>query len=150
VHDGPPPHTKMGTSARRDPRAILRRPQHLFMQIGVLDSHSPDPTSFNKTRCTLILVEVGFYRDFGCDTKIAKKTMTYSPLIAAFNKYWGRVEIVALPIGHAGITLNKNLDHLTAAFLIVHPHVEKARASMGVTDPATDHDAMDDPRLQPI
>ena len=30
---------------------------------GVPDSPSPDPTSFNKKLCTLIIVEIGFCRD---------------------------------------------------------------------------------------
>jgi len=34
---------------------------------GVLNTPSPDPTSFNKMQCTLILVEIGFCRDLGCD-----------------------------------------------------------------------------------
>ncbi len=75
------------------------------------------------------------------DREKEKKTKEYSPVIAALGKYWGRVEFIALSIGHAGTTLNKTLDHLTAAFSIVLPHVEQARASMGVTDPATHHNA---------
>jgi hypothetical protein len=54
---------------------------------GVPDSPSLDPTSFNKTDCTPIHVEIGFCKDFGCDDKIAEKTSKYSPLIAALRKY---------------------------------------------------------------
>ncbi len=52
----------------------------------------------------------------------AKKTRSsalYSPLIAALRRYWGRVEFIAFPIGHAGTTLTRNLDHLTASFSTV-------------------------------
>jgi hypothetical protein len=40
------------------------------------------------------------------------------------RKSWGRVEIIAFPIGHAGTTINKIFDHLTAAFSIVRSFVE--------------------------
>ena len=64
-----------------------------------------------------------------------------SPLIAALGRYWGLVELVASPIGHAGATLNKTLYHLTATFSTVRPHVDQARASKGAIDTATDHNA---------
>jgi hypothetical protein len=51
------------------------------------------------------------------------------------------VEFVAFPIGHAGYTLTRTLDHLTAAFSTVRPPVERSRASMGISSPATDHNA---------
>jgi hypothetical protein len=103
---------------------------------------SPDPISFNRKQCTLILVEIGFCRDLGCDIKFDKKTEKYSPLIAALRKYWGRVEFVAFPIGHAGTTLTRTLDHLTAAaFSTVRPSVERSRTSRSISNPATDHNA---------
>ncbi len=37
---------------------------------GVPDSPSPDPTSFNKNICTLIIVEVGLCQDLGCEAKL--------------------------------------------------------------------------------
>jgi len=52
---------------------------------GVPDTPSPDPTSFDRKQCTLIIVEIGFCRDLGCDTKFDKKTDKYSPLIAALK-----------------------------------------------------------------
>jgi hypothetical protein len=61
-------------------------------------------------QCALIIVEIGFCRDLGCDVKCDEKTEKYSPLIAALRKYWGRVEYVAFPIDHAGTTLTKTLD----------------------------------------
>ena len=51
------------------------------------------------------------------------------------------MEFIAFPIGHAGTILTKTLDHLTAAFSIVRPTVERSRASRGATIPATDHNA---------
>ncbi len=53
---------------------------------GVPDTPSPDPTSFDRKHCTLIIIEIGFYRDLGCDVKFDEKTEKYSSLIAAFRK----------------------------------------------------------------
>ncbi len=61
------------------------------------------------------------------------------PLIAALRRYWGRVEFIAFPVGHAGTTRTRTLDHLTAAFSTVRPTVERSRASRGASNPATDH-----------
>jgi hypothetical protein len=58
------------------------------------------------------------------------------PLIAALRKYWGRVEFVAFPIGHAGTTVTTTLEHLIAAFSTVCTIVEQARAIKGATSPA--------------
>ena len=115
---------------------------NLIYARGVLDTPSPDLASFDKKKCTLAIVEIGFYRDLGCDIKFEKKTDKYSPILAALRRYWGRVEFIAFPIGHAGTTLtNKTLDQLTAAFSTVRPHVERSRASRGATSPATNHNA---------
>ncbi len=108
---------------------------------GVPNTPSPDPTFFNIIQCTLIIVEIGFCIDLGCDVKCDEKTEKYNPLIAALKKYWGRVEFVAFTIGHAGIKLNKTLDHLTAAFSTVRPSMESSRAGTGISSPATDHNA---------
>ena len=51
------------------------------------------------------------------------------------------MEFIAFPNYHAGNTLNKTLDQLTAAFSTVRPTVERSRASMGAASPATDHNA---------
>jgi hypothetical protein len=37
---------------------------------GVPDSPSPDPSSYDKKNCIIILIEIGLCRDFGCDNKI--------------------------------------------------------------------------------
>ena len=41
---------------------------------GVPNTPSLDPTSFNKMQCTLIIVEIGFYMDLGCDVNLDEKT----------------------------------------------------------------------------
>ena len=51
------------------------------------------------------------------------------------------MKFIASTIGHAGTTLTKTLNHLTAAFSIVRPSVEISRASRGATSPATDQNA---------
>ena len=51
----------------------------LIYEREVPDTPSPDPTSFKKKQCTLILVEIGFYRDLVCDIKFDKKTEKYPP-----------------------------------------------------------------------
>ena len=91
---------------------------------GVPNSPSLDPTFFDRKQCTLILVEIRFCRDLGCDVKFDKKTEKYSPLISALRRFWGRVELIAFPIVHAGITLTRTLDHLTTVISTVRPTVE--------------------------
>ena len=98
----------------------------LIFARGFPNTPSPDPTTFDKRQCTLILVEIGLCRDLGSEVKFDVKTEKNSPLIAALRKHWGRVEFVAVPIGHAGTTLTTTLDHLTAAFSTVRPSVERS------------------------
>ncbi len=59
-----------------------RTPDLIYAR-GVPDTPFPDPTSFDKKHCTLIIVEIGFCKDLGCEGKFDKKTEKYSPLIAA-------------------------------------------------------------------
>ena len=63
-------------------------------------------------------------------------------MIAALRRHWGWVKFIAFPIGHAGTTLTKTLDHLTPASSTVRPSVERSRANRGAASPATDHNAM--------
>ena len=48
---------------------------------------------------------------------------------------------MAFASGHAGTTLTRTMNHLTAAFSTVRPSVERSRASWGISSPATDHNA---------
>jgi hypothetical protein len=106
---------------------------------GVPYTPSPksQPDLLRQKQCTFILVEIGFCRDLGCDVKIDKKTEKFSPLIAALRRYWGRVDFIAFPIGHADTTITRTLDNLST----VRPTVERSRASRGASSPATDHNA---------
>jgi hypothetical protein len=107
----------------------------------VLNTPSPDPTSFDKKKCTHILVEIGFCRDLGCGIKFEKKTEKNFPLLADLKIYWGRVEFIAFFIGHTGYTLTRTLDQLTAAFSTVWPNVERSRANRGAASPTKDYNA---------
>ena len=51
------------------------------------------------------------------------------------------MEFIPFPIGHAGTTLTKTLDHLTAFFSTFLSNVERSRASRGAASPVTDHNA---------
>ena len=108
---------------------------------GVPDSPSPDPTSFNKKLCTLIIVEIGFCRDLGCEEKREAKANKYIPLITELKKHWGTVEFVAFPIGHAGTTLKTTLDQLTIAFSTARPRGVRPGAAMASDTTVTDHTA---------
>jgi hypothetical protein len=68
--------------------------------------------------------------------------LRYLPLefLYLFNENnW--VEFIAFPIGHAGTTLTGTLEHLSAAFSTGRPSVERLRASMDASSPATDNNA---------
>ncbi len=43
--------------------------------------------------------------------------------------------------GHAGTTLTRTLEHLTAAFSTVRPLVERSQTIKSISNPATDHNA---------
>ncbi len=76
---------------------------------------SPDLESFDRKDRSLILFEIGLCRDLGLHNKLAKKTEKYHPLLCALRRYLGRVELVCIPISHAGTTLvNTNTDILSA------------------------------------
>ena len=51
------------------------------------------------------------------------------------------MELVAIPIGHTGTTLQRTFDDLTAALFTVRPNVEQAKATWGVIDFDTDSNA---------
>ncbi len=65
---------------------------------GVRDTPNPGKTNFDKKLYTLILIEIMFSRDLGCDKKKhAEKTEKYFSFVAALKKYRGMVEFVANP-----------------------------------------------------
>ncbi len=108
---------------------------------GVLDTPDPGSTNFDKKLCTLILVEIGLSPYLECDKKHTEKTEKYYPLVTALKKHWGRVEFVVIPIGYAGTTLTRTLDHLTAAFSMIHTRADQTNANKGTRQPITDSNA---------
>jgi hypothetical protein len=113
----------------------------LIYERGVPDTIDPGQTNFDKTTCTLIVIEIGFSLDLGCDKKHMEKTEKYSPLVAALRLNWGRVEFVAIPIGYAGTMLTRTPEHLIAAFFTVRPRVDHTSVSKGTSQPTTDSNA---------
>ncbi len=82
---------------------------------GVPDTSSPDPSIFDRKKCNLILIEVGFCRDFGCHTRLQEKIVKCAPLVKALKELWGKVEFVAVSIDHAGTTLIETQCRLAQA-----------------------------------
>ncbi len=54
---------------------------------GVSYIPSPDPTSFDRNKYSIFIVDIGLHQDPVCDYTITEKTAKYFPLIAAPNKY---------------------------------------------------------------
>ena len=61
----------------------------------------------------------------------------YAPLVAALKILWGKVEFVAVPIGHAGTTLQETHRHLAQALTATRPEIERCMARREVTHPET-------------
>ena len=74
-------------------------------------------------------------------TRNTRRRPISTPLVAALEQYWRRVEFVAILIGHAGTTLTRTLDHLIAAFSTVCLRVDHTSANNGVTLPIADFNA---------
>ena len=48
--------------------------QDLIYAREIPNTPNPDPRAFDRKKCNLILIEVGFCRDFGCHSKLQEKT----------------------------------------------------------------------------
>jgi len=82
---------------------------------GLSVDPSPDPTSFDRNDCALILFKIGFCRDLGCQDKLTKKIEKYHPLPCALHQYWGHVDLVCIPIGHGGISIQDTATDIATA-----------------------------------
>jgi hypothetical protein len=91
---------------------------------GVPDSPSPDPSTFDRKQCILIIFEVGFCQDLGCPMRLQEKTAKYAPLVNALKALWGKVVFVAIPVGHAGTTLKEMQRHLAQALSATRPEIK--------------------------
>ena len=105
---------------------------------GVPDSPAPDPSTFDRKQCILLLIEIGFCQDFGCHKRRQEKTAKYAPLVAALEAIWGKVIFVAIPIGHAGATIKETQRQLAQALSTTRPEIERSRARRQVLNPETD------------
>ena len=104
---------------------------------GVPADPSLDFEDFNRMNCTLILFEVGFCRDLDCHQKYTDKTDKYLLLLTALQTYWGRVDFVCIPIGHAGTTLTDTVHDFASALAKVRPSIASERKRKGRTTPDT-------------
>ncbi len=86
-------------------------------------------------KCNILIVEIGFCRKLRCDIKVAERAEKYSLLAAAMKTYWGRVDFVVVPIGHAGTTLLITWDGVFIALSTYHLGVERVGANNVNTDP---------------
>ena len=91
--------------------------------LGVPPNPADSIDSFDRKDCSLVFFEIGFCRDLGCHEKRAEKTAKYQPLLRALRRYWGRVELVCIPIGHAGTTLLDTATDIAAALAKVRPSI---------------------------
>ena len=137
MHRGPEPHPGLDTTPRGPRGPIHGRTQHrpdLIHAIGLPDTPSPDLTTLDRKRCNLIIIEIGFCQDKRLHEKIAK----YTPLVATLKEIWGKVEFVAVPIGHACTTLQETQRHLAQALSATRPEIERSMARREVHNPETD------------
>jgi hypothetical protein len=51
---------------------------------------------------------------------------------------WGKVEFVAIPVGHAGTTLKETQHHLAQALSATSPEIERSKTRREVPNPETD------------
>ena len=101
----------------------------IIYAIGVPADSTSDFDSFDRKDCSLILFEIGFCRDLGLHDKRTKKTEKYHLLLCALRRYWGRVELVCIPIGHAGTTLIDTANDISAALTKNRPSISAKRTT---------------------
>ncbi len=80
--------------------------------------------------------------DLGYHEKYIQKTDKYLPLLTALGKYWGRVEFVSIPIGHAGTTLIDTENDFASALAKIRPSIAAQRKSKGHETPDTSSTAL--------
>jgi len=85
---------------------------------------SPDPASFDRKDCSLILLEIGFCRDLGCQDKLTKKIEKYNPLLCALRRYIGNIDLVCIPIGYSGTTLQNTAVVIATALAKARPSID--------------------------
>lgn len=111
-----------------------------------LQTH-PDPSTFDKRTCSLLLIEVGFGSDLNLRAKIDDKTKKYQPLITELQKDWGYVNLIYIPIGHAGAMLGESAHHLAAAMATRRPSQGPKPSKTTIDRHALQHDTKTANRL---
>ncbi len=76
--------------------------------------------------------------EFGCHKQLQEKIAKYALLVVALKTIWRNVELAAVPIGHAGNTLQETHRHLAQALSATRPEIERCRARREVLNPETD------------
>ena len=109
---------------------------------GIPDFPNPPPTNVCRSECALLLIEIGFCRDLGCVEKRDEKHAKYEPLITALRRHWGAVELVCIPIGHAGTTLQSTIHDMSSALARVRPHLAAQRRRQGHKQPDVDNKSL--------
>ena len=127
---------------------LLRQHNHgvapdLVYARGVPNLPNLDPTSIDKSSCSLLLIEVGFSSDLNLKSKLADKTSKYQPLLKELRKDWGSVSLVCIPIGHAGTMLGETAVHLAQALATRRPGlIGGKRKTTDDTEPNIDRHAL--------
>ncbi len=88
---------------------------------------SPELDNFDRKDCYLILFEIGFCKGLGGHEKLAEKTDKYNPLICALRRYWGRVDVICIPIGHAGTILHDTATNIATPLSQDRPSIAAQR-----------------------
>ena len=87
----------------------------LVFGLGVPDVTDPTLAKFDRSKCTLVLIEVGFCADLRCHQKHQAKLDKYEPLLQELRRTWGHVHLVIVPIGCAGTLLARTQEALATA-----------------------------------
>jgi hypothetical protein len=109
---------------------------------GVPADPTPDLDSFYRKDFFLILFEIGFCRDLGLHDTLAGKTEKYYPLLCALRRYWRRVDLVCIHIGHAGTTLLDTATDISSALVKARPSTAPKRATRGQKTQDTNKNAL--------
>ena len=98
---------------------------------GVPTDPTLDPEFFACKNRSLVLFEIGFCRDLGCQEKLTNKTDKYNPLLYALRRYCGLAELVCIPIYHAGTTLHDTATDIATILDKVRPSIATNRKLKG-------------------
>ena len=85
---------------------------------------TPDLDSFDRNNGSLILFEINLCMDLGLHDELAKKTEKYHLQLGALRRYWGRFELVCIPIDHAGTTLIDTATDIATALAKARPSID--------------------------